>query len=210
MKGLLVKDFLNLKRYFRTVLLMVFFYVVLALTNGNISFISAMITLLFAMMAITSFSYDETAKWDKYGLSLPVTRKETVLSKYILSVLLIVMGSVLSLIGGLIYGIVKNNLSIIELMRVTYAIFCAAILYNCIIVPLIYKFGVEKLRLIMVAVFAIPFGIFAALSAVAGPIDINSYESLANLLIYISPLLLIFFLYISLQISISIYQKKEI
>ena len=48
------------------------------------------------MMSIYSFSYDSLAKWDRFGLSLPVTRKEVVASKYILSLLFCLIGTALS------------------------------------------------------------------------------------------------------------------
>ena len=48
------------------------------------------------MITITSFSYDALAKWDRYALSLPLTRKDIVAGKYLLSIILCLLATILS------------------------------------------------------------------------------------------------------------------
>ncbi|MDF2686949.1 MAG: hypothetical protein K0S55_2132, partial [Clostridia bacterium] len=64
MKGLLIKDFLISKKYMRSLFLVVAIYVIFSFTSGNMSFLSGMVTIVFAMIVITTFSYDDFAKWD--------------------------------------------------------------------------------------------------------------------------------------------------
>jgi len=95
MKGLIIKDILNLKKNLNTLLVLVIFYAFLGYRSGDPSMLIAMIVLLLTMMSITSISYDDLAKWDKYALAMPISRKNIVLSKYILAVLLSISGVVL-------------------------------------------------------------------------------------------------------------------
>ena len=72
MKGLIAKDFLNLKRYSFTLILILLLYgaIFLPMENGGFA---AVATVLCTMMVITTLSYDEMAKWDKYVLTMPIT-----------------------------------------------------------------------------------------------------------------------------------------
>ncbi|MEL7656992.1 MAG: ABC-2 transporter permease, partial [Bacillota bacterium] len=95
MIGLILKDFYTIRQYSKTMLFMlVFFALISAGLDNPAAFFEGFIIIMSTMMSIYSFSYDNLAKWDRYGLSLPVTRKEVVASKYILSLLLCLIGAV--------------------------------------------------------------------------------------------------------------------
>ena len=97
MIGLLLKDFYILKQYLKTMLLMAAFFVLISTGLDNpAEFISGFIVLICVMMTITSFSYDALANWERYALSMPVTRKEIVGSKYLLSLILCLAGAAVS------------------------------------------------------------------------------------------------------------------
>ncbi|MDK2942114.1 MAG: type transport system permease protein, partial [Acetobacterium sp.] len=101
MKGLILKDLINLKSTFKMLGLMIALFAVIYIPQGN-GFIFGMIILMFAMMVVTTISYDDLAKWDAYALTMPVTRKEMVLSKYLVMALLNTLGAVLALIVGIV------------------------------------------------------------------------------------------------------------
>lgn len=50
------------------------------------NFMGAMIMVMCAILPTTFMSYDEKAKWDKYALSMPLSRDDMVISKYIISI----------------------------------------------------------------------------------------------------------------------------
>ena len=91
MKGLILKDLLNLKSTFKMLGVMMLFFAVVFLPQGN-GAIFGIIIMMFAMMVVTTISCDDLAKWDAYALTMPVTRKEMVLSKYLVMVLLNTLG----------------------------------------------------------------------------------------------------------------------
>ena len=207
MKGLILKDFLNLRKYSRTVFLILAFYVLYGFMLDNASLIIGMISLLFTMMAITSFSYDDLAKWDKYALSLPVTRKEMVLSKYILATILAVAGALLALLASILLSTIKTPVGITEQLAVTYVLFAISIIFVSILLPLIYKFGVEKSRIMILLVFAVPAAIVFVLGSVGFKLPT---ESQLMTLLYASPFIVIAIFAISYFISYSVYKNKDL
>jgi hypothetical protein len=207
MIGLLIKDFLVLKKYICTLFILVAIYVVFSFTSGNMSFLNGMVSVVFAMIVITTFSYDDLAKWDKYALSMPITRKEMVLSKYLIAFIFMITGSVVSIVSTIIFTLIKGSDFDIVLFLPIIIISEGAVLFNSILIPLIYKFGVEKSRIMIFIVLAIPTVIIIILGKMN--ITMPSEETLIKFLCF-SPLVVILFLCLSIFISTEIYKNKEL
>lgn len=207
MKGLIIKDILNLKKSLNTLIAMFIFYILWAYKFGDPTILIAMITLMLTMMSITSMSYDDLAKWDKFALAMPISRQKLVYSKYILSILLAICGVGISVAISYILVLVNGKISTSQLFLSAYVIFIISILFSCIVLPLIYKFGVEKSRIMMMAVIAIPM-IIAYLISEMG-ISMPS-ESQLTMLLWFSPLFILISLFISSSISYSIFKKKDL
>lgn len=108
MKGLIIKDLYNLRKQLVLYIIIGVIYSVIGVVakdSGGSSFIG-LILIFSAMLPITAVSYDERAKWDKYGLTMPVSRRETVAAKYLLGVILTAAGALLSFAVGLLFGAV--------------------------------------------------------------------------------------------------------
>lgn len=206
MKGLLLKDIINLRKYGRSVAVVMAFYVLFSILMKSAAFIGGMVVLLFSMTVLTSFSYDKQAGWDEYALSLPLPRKTIVTSKYILSFLLTLSGTVLSIILGAILGLFMDIGNISEQLVTSYALFGAGILFLSIMLPLIFKFGVEKSRILIVIVFAAPAAALFALSQAGMPLPAG--EQIERLLIY-SPIMLAALFAFSYMLSRWFFEKKE-
>ncbi len=206
MKGLIIKDILNLKNYGRSILVIIAFYGIFAYTINDAGFLGGMIVLLMTMMSISSFSYDDLAKWDKYALSLPISRKDMVMSKYLLSIIFIVLGAALSFVIVFAMSNIKNSVNLWELLLQTYSVSAVAIIFISVLMPLLYKFGVEKSRIMIMAVFAIPTLLVVLLSklGIAKP-----SEDQLMFLLKMSPIIVIAVMMVSVFISYNIYKKKD-
>lgn len=76
MTGLIVKDFLVMRKSIKTyILFLLFYFVMAALGIFPISFITAMVQIIIMMLPLSAFSYDELSKWDRYAFSLPLSRR---------------------------------------------------------------------------------------------------------------------------------------
>ncbi len=206
MKGLIIKDILNIKNYVRSILLIIGFYGIFAFTINDAGFIGGMIVLLMTMISVSSFSYDDLAKWDKYALSLPISRKDMVISKYLLSIIFIVLGAVLSFVIVFVISNIKNSVNLWELLLGTYSSSAVAIIFISVLMPLLYKFGVEKSRVMIIAVFAIPTFLVVLLNKLGVS---KPSEDQLMLLLKMSPIIVIAVMMVSLFISYNIYKKKD-
>ena len=213
MKGLILKDLLNLRKNLKTIIIMCLFYTLLFSTL-NPTFLSGMITILFAMQILTTFSYDDYSKWNMYALSLPITKKQLVLSKYILGISFIIFGGVFSFILTSLLSLFKGSFILGDLVASIIGSTGIMILMILILLPLIFKYGVERSRIMLLALFAIPTVLILIISKVLAltGIPFPSEEQLNALLpviCIIATLILIAGSYVSYMISVKIVTKKE-
>ena len=75
MTGLILKDFLVMRKTLKTYTLFLIFYAALAALGAlPLATVTAMVQIILIMLPISAFSYDEFAKWDRYVLTLPLGR----------------------------------------------------------------------------------------------------------------------------------------
>lgn len=209
MIGLIKKDFLMLKGNFKTWLILLFVYIVMAFQESmSLAFL---LPFMCVVTMLSTFSYDSYNKWDAYVCSLPDGRKNSVRAKYIATILLILVTVIITTILTIIIGYYRTKTINLESMGETImgAIFATTLLQS-IMYPAIYKFGVEKAR---IAIFKVVFG-FALIGGVLSKyIDFESIIQglafLENYMMIIIPIIIVVMLYISYKISEAIYNRKE-
>lgn len=215
MKGLIIKDILNLRNYMKQLILVFIFFVAYGIFLKNGVFVGSMITLMLSMQVITTMSYDEYAKWDKYALTMNVNRKDIVLSKYVFFIMSIIIGIVVGIISSSLINIISDsNIGIDEILVTSIMVPCIFAILFCIIIPIVFKIGVEKARVVMMAIFFTPtilgFIIFKMAEKANIPmpdeatLDMIFKFGLIGLIV-----LTVVFIFISYKISLSIYNKKE-
>lgn len=207
MKGLIIKDLLNLRKYLRTLFLFLIIYSLISYRSGNTVLLMLMVSLLVTMMVITSMNEDETVQWDRLALAMPISRKTVVMSKYLLLIILLIAGIIPA--TGLAYLIMylKGSLVLSRLWITSYGALAMALLYVAVSIPLIYKYGVEKTRVLTFVLVGIPVAIGFIIESVGIPLP--STEQLM-ILLKVSPILLVLFLLVSIEISYNIYRRKDI
>ena len=207
MKGLILKDMINLRKYSRTVFLMIVFFTMFSFMSDDFTLGSGIIVIMCSMMAITSFSFDKQSHWDTYAISLPIPRSRIVMSKYVLALLTALFGVLLSVVAGTVFNLIHGTTNGSDLFILAYALFVVAVTYQSIILPLIYKFGVEKSRVFMFVVFGLPSLLVIGLNSVG--ISMPDEEAIMQL-IRLSPIILIVFIIVSYAISNAVYKRKEL
>lgn len=206
MKGLILKDIYALRKQGKILLLLLVFYFFYSIMTKNVSMLSAMVAMLCAITPITTLSYDELCKWDRYALSMPVSRKMIVLSKYIFGMLLVLIGMII--VAPISAGIVTytGEMNIKTALLILLAISGIGIVFFSLIMPLLFKFGVEKGRMLMFLIFFIPMaGVYVVKTL---KLQIPSTQTL-SLLARLSPFFVLAIFVVSVLLSIRIYEKKE-
>nr|WP_238542789.1 ABC-2 transporter permease [Lysinibacillus boronitolerans] len=97
MVGLILKDLMTIQRQMKAQAFVLVFLLVMAIFMQQSSMLLAIIVFIVTIQAITALSYDEQSKWDKYANTLPISKADIVFSKYILSVMLMIIGLVMAL-----------------------------------------------------------------------------------------------------------------
>ena len=178
MSGLIVKDFLILRKTLRSYLLILAIYVAVAfLGYWPDSFVGGFMMVMVAMLPMNVFAYDKQAKWDVYGLSLPVGRTKTVAARYLAVLIMFAASAVLTTVLGVALNIAGRMEERLE----EYLLSCAicvviAMLINAVMLPLLYKFGPERARIMLFGVMGV-----IALVAVVFLIPLGGLEWLKSL-----------------------------
>ena len=208
MRGLLLKDLYNLRKDGKMVLLLIAFFIMIIFIMGNTDLFLSTIMLMLSATSITSFACDNQCKWDTYVNTLPVSRGEVVMSKYVLSFLLALAGSLLALLIGWINGMIKNAGSFTETLVFAYSLFAAAVILISILLPLVYKLGVERSRIIVIAVAVIPASAVFML-AQTGALVVPDEQTIRRALL-LSPVVIVVCGIVSFLVSHGIYRRKEV
>ena len=170
MTGLILKDFLILRKTLRTYLLFILVYVGLAFSGvWKPQFVAGFVAVMISVLPMNVFAYDKQAKWDTYGLALPVGRTKTVAARYLCVLLLCLFTVVLEFVAGAVM-LAAGKLEDIGEYLVTGAV-CGllAVLVNAVMLPFLYKFGPDRARIVMIGVMGV---IGAGVAAfLVGPLD---------------------------------------
>ena len=221
-KGLLKKDIYNLSSYKTSLIIIVLFCGIAIIGTDAIYWGSIIIGIIVGMISLSTFSYDEISKSNKYILTLPVTRKEIVLEKYILAIGATILGGLLGFILTLLVGNVMNylrpdnliDINIETLLTTSIGGMFGISLIQSIQIPSIFKWGAEKgrIQMFIIIFFLIIIGIgIGFLIQQAGlSIDIEKLEqTLKQFNLDILIILMAIMYFISYLISYKIYKNKE-
>ena len=210
MKGLLLKDFCILKKQMKLMVVFVIFYAIWAVAAKMPTMMGTMVILLCFMMPISSMSYDEAGQWYRYAFSLPIPRRTLVLSKYVLGFLVSLGGLVVSAIGNIIILALTNGENALESWLTIIGFLELGVIFLSIIIPILFKYGVEKGRLFIVVIAVIPSLLVALLgSTLKTSGTLMPSAELLQAILYSSPLFTLAIFLISFRISVGICRKKE-
>lgn len=218
MKGLIIKDLCLLKnqRIFFLIIILIAFVTLISGMDPN--FVVTYSTFVLTMFVVSTINYDEYDNGYPFLLSLPVTKKDYAASKYTFGFIISGGTWALSVLITTIYQFVTNTNFDVSTWLFMCLILLVAVMYlDALMIPLQFKFGGEKGKIAMFAVFVviaiIGFGSIQLLDMIG--IDLNEMIiSISQINLYVIVLLLITTTFlivipISCLISIKILNKKE-
>lgn len=199
MKALLVKDLLTLKGQAKSLLLVLAVWFIISFINGSGLFFTSLSVIYGMLLPLTTLSIDEKSRVERYMMSMPVTRAELALSRYALGLLGLLALGVLGIGASLVIGD-----SLEEALGASAACFCLAVLLLGVTLPLVYKFGTDKARVVCIAVYMVTFLAVSFIAARFG-IELDDLSGAFFLL----PFLSLAVLALSAAVSLGIYKKRE-
>lgn len=212
MKGLIIKDLCNMKSYGKQYGIVMLFMIAWGILMKNASLISMYAILLGGLLVLTSISLDEMVHFEKLLFTMPVSRKQYVLSKYLLLLILIGAGILLASAVSLLQSIAAGE-SFAESIMFLIPIAGVFALTYAVTFPVIFKKGVEKARyvyiFVMLAIGAAIFGM-VKLAALLG-VDLNALDEQLDPYVLAAGIVLfcIAALFVSYRFSVSAIMKRE-
>ena len=214
MIGLLKKEYYLMEGQMKSWLIVAVFCFFYSYFMNADSFLFMLIILIGIMSTMTVFSLDKACGWDTYAISLPLTRKEIVEARYLFAFLIDIGVSLACCLLMLLRGLIKGGVNIPESLHSLFQILLVTILMQLLLFPVIYKLGVEKARFVYMAVFiCLSLGVLGLSQlddngAVLAGIRINAekmmqYGEIAAVILAAAGL------FLSLWLSVRIYEKKE-
>ena len=168
MTGLILKDLLILRKTLRSYLFMLIVYVGIAFTGvWSADIVGVLLVVMVVMLPMNVFAYDKQAKWDTYGLALPVGRTKTVAARYLCVLLLCLLSVGLTAILGVMLYAAGRVEEPVEFLVSCAVMGLMSVLVNAIMLPFLYKFGPERARMMF---FGIMGGIVLLVVAALFPL----------------------------------------
>lgn len=215
MRGLLEKDFRLLKGQKNFFLLILVITVLLSL-NSEDNFAVTYLTFIAGFLTISSFGYDDNGNCMPFLMTLPVSRKLYVKSKYVLGFLLTFIGWMAGMVISTVTAFLHKAPPTTEAVLFQLAwVFLWMILLSFVL-PMLFRFGAEKGRMATLAMMLVFMAIVFALSKLAegmgvdvdACLDALASQQIAVLVAGMAVVALVMVL-ISYLISAKIVQNKE-
>lgn len=214
MKGIILKDYYESfcikKNLFEMIVSYGFLFFISFIIDSQYYFLLIIAVLLPATSCSVlqySMEQDEIAKFDSIALTLPVTRKELILCKYISGLLYTALTAVLSFLLVLIYVFIHESFTFHAAMEIWYLGIIASVFWLSLNYMGFFWFGNKKA---MIIYFMMIFVICIAYITLSFNIDVTVILGLnKNLLLAIGTLISGALLIVSYFASLKIYNLKH-
>lgn len=212
MKALLRKDWLVMKAQYKIYLVICMIFCLFGLAP-NSSIVSSYSILIASTICINLLQTDETSHFLTYADTTPLSRRMVVGEKYVLTLLIIGSTSVLSFVLQCLSGLVTGEIAV-RFHEGLWS-FCMYILVgtlmNGLTMPLLYRFGVMKGRLVMLFLYGGIAGLMAG-GYIGVVLEKNTGGMVGSLApVAILALVSLVVLYpLSYKLAVRWYEKREL
>lgn len=207
MKGLLLKDWYQVRTSMKAMYLTVAFVLVIWVfsTSSAYVFPVSYAAVFLGILPVNLLTYDQSVGWVEYGLTLPMSRKIQVAEKYLIGVICAAVSVGLSGVSCGVIVLLGKPLPDAPVSIWMEVGVLAILLMNGIMLPLYYRFGPEKARMLYMLMFA---GMGAMLGGGIALMDAFSGASAAVLVSGLLAAALVLYA-VSWRVSVAWYGKYK-
>lgn len=211
MKGLLLKDIYTLNATLKIYAVMTIAYRVIGVTTENMSFLYIAFVLASTVVPMSAVAYDERCTWGRYSSILPVSRTQLAISKYILGLVCLVF----CVLSAFVAFLFSDSMVFAEFLATAVSTTGIAIIYMSLAIPVMYKLGAEKSRMLIFVILLVPAGLILGTAYLITEFGFEIPPAILSLLSNDNALLAAIILFsltllaASMAISVSIYKKKD-
>lgn len=204
MKGFLLNDLFSIRRLLKSIAIVYLVFMVAWSAVGKPQMPALMLGIMSISYMGNLFSYDEFYHWEKYQRVIPLSVRQVVLARY----LSFGIAALVTLVLGLMYLLVMR-VPLYEIGVILMGTAAMQMYTISVTVPIYYKLGVAKSRLIQLLVMLIPVGIFMGMITVLRK-EFSGFTMGVGLILGSVFLVLLIGILLSVRISIRIVRKKEV
>ncbi|MBO0452395.1 ABC-2 transporter permease [Candidatus Enterococcus murrayae] len=158
MKGLYIKDLRLLAKQKLFFLAIIFLTVMNAYNLESLSIVPSLMLFFFVTLIFTTVTYDEMNHGLTFLFTLPISRKKYIVQKYSLAIIGSIVALLLSIaIVFIMTGIQGKSVNLEAFSIILFSLFIAGLFYISLMMPIYFKFGEEKSRMIMILVMGVIF-----------------------------------------------------
>lgn len=92
MKSLVLKDLFNIGHNAKSMLFILVVFAVALIPFSGVEGYIFVCAILCSMMIVTTFSFDDSSKWTRYAMIMPVSKKELVAGKFMVLAIFCAIG----------------------------------------------------------------------------------------------------------------------
>ncbi|MBI6871544.1 ABC-2 transporter permease [Clostridium aciditolerans] len=215
MFNLIIKDILIQKK---TVLFTFVYMLFLIVFLKEASFVSAMVMMSY-ILVITGFSLEEKNKSDIMLNSLPIKRRNIVLAKYLSVFIYFGIGVAAYFLTAIVVRLLGSPITIhsVTLEEIIGALFAITLL-NGIYIPVLFRVGYTKSRVVIFVMFFLVFFLGAGFTKIISKAQSNIFiktivnfftsKSDMQILVYLLGAIIIMILG-SFLLSVKLYESRE-
>jgi len=159
MKGLLIKDLTVLGKQKKFLIIVLLLGVFMCFSSDSTGFAGAYVMLILSMLTLTTITYDEMNGGMMFLFSLPANRKTYVKAKYMFAFLTVLVSATIATVFSFVETFAKKaTFSLGDTLSGMMGMMLVVVLMLSLGIPLQFKFGAEKGRLIVTgAMFGVAF-----------------------------------------------------
>lgn len=173
MKGLLLKDFYIIRSGL-LILLLTFVFV-----GAGMSFVISpwvlivIFTVTLSFQSAVTVQTDKSSQWDKFSVTLPVSRKQTISSKYVMYLLLSLAGLGIGAVISIICAWFQKGFDVRSLFLYSSLAIIVSLLPGSISIPCSFWLDEEKSMIGTILAYMVTSGIIVAVTLI-----LNKYMNL--------------------------------
>ncbi|MGI5885129.1 MAG: ABC-2 transporter permease [Candidatus Spyradocola sp.] len=213
MKSLILKDLFNIAHNAKTMaVILLLFAAIFIPTSGaeGYLFISA---ILCSMMIVTTFAFDDACNWPRYALAMPLSRRDLVRGKFAVLAIFCTVGTGLGLLLGTAGGLLARKIAPGDLPSLLFLALPAwgfAMLLGGLSIPLVFRFGSERGRILLILSFLVPAGLFLGAYRLLLLLGLELTGQAVLALLGLLPLFALLFCLLMEQVSVRIFSCREV
>jgi len=217
MKSLIIKDLMFMKTIWVQWVFLFFGSLAISVAMGNYLAAICVLPLIILSSGVNTFQTDEFYNTESYTLSFPLSRKKIILSKYLFTLILLLIATYIGLIIYLLVALtIKPGFNGLNVDMIKYLVMLEAssLIVDALFYPIIYRFGCEKAKTILITAVVVLLGVVAILSYVINTYNMNVdftgvLSFIQNYGVYVLVIAVTILMIISYFVSVLLYKRRD-